>query len=97
MNVNKLSLKYDKLKNMTRRHSFIYISDDGCVSVEYCHKVLKFEKEQIVLQLAKSEVKIIGLELRMENYGYKNVRIYGKIHSIQFDKIGREDNSSEEE
>lgn len=97
MNVNKLALKYDKLKNMTRRHSFIYISDDGCVSVEYCHKVLKFEKEQIILQLAKSEVKIIGLELRMENYGYKNVRIYGKIHSIQFDESGGEDNSSEEE
>ena len=97
MNVNKLALKYDKVKNMIRRHSFIYISDSGCVNVEYCHRVLKFEKEQIVLQLAKSKVKIIGLELRMENYGYKNVKIYGKIHSIQFEENGREEYSIEEE
>ncbi len=85
MNVNKLAKKFDKLKNTTRQHSFIYISDDGCIDVEYCHKVLKFEKEQIILQLAKSNLKIIGLELSMKNYGFMNVKIYGKIHSIEFD------------
>ena len=45
----------------------------------------KFEKEQIILQLAKSNLKIIGLELSMKNYGFMNVKIYGKIHSIEFD------------
>lgn len=91
MNVNKIANKYEKLKERTRQHSFIYISDNGCVNVEYCHKVLKFEKEQIILQLAKSVVKIIGLELSMKNYGYMNVKIYGKIHSVQFEEGKEED------
>ena len=86
MNVNKLAKRFDNLKNQARQHSFVYISDNGCVDVEYCHRILKFESEEIVLQLAQSEMKIIGLELSMKNYGYKNVKIYGKIHSIQFEE-----------
>lgn len=97
MNVNKLAKKYDKLKDKALMHSFIYISDDGCVDIEYCRKVIKFEKEQIVLELAGSDVKIIGLELSMRNYGYKNVKIYGKIHSIQFEENSKGEYHSENE
>ncbi len=85
MNVNKLARKFEKLKNISRRHSYIYISDNTCLNVEYCHSVLKLEEERIVLRLAKSYVTIIGLKLSMKNYGYKNVKIYGKIHSISFE------------
>ncbi len=85
MNVNNLAKRFEKLKNKTRRHSFIYISDNACLNVEYCHSVLKLEEERIVLKLAKSYVTIIGLGLGMKNYGYKNVKIYGKIHSVSFE------------
>ena len=87
MNVNKLAMKFEKIVNKTRRHSYISITDDVCVDVEYCHSVLKFEEEQIVLRLATSYMRIVGLGLTMKNYGYKNVKVYGKIHSIQFDEI----------
>ena len=85
MNVNNLAKRFEKLKNKGRRHSYISITDNGCINIEFCHGVIKFEEEQIVLELAKSLVTIVGLELSMKNYGYKNVKIYGKIHSISFD------------
>ena len=53
MNVNKLAMKFEKIVNKTRRHSYISITDDVCVDVEYCHSVLKFEEEQIVLRWAQ--------------------------------------------
>ncbi len=92
MNVNKLAKKFEKLKNTTRQHSFIYINDNSYVDVEYCHSIIKFENELIILQLAKSIVKIIGFNLSMKNYGYRNVKIYGKIYSIQFEEDKAEEN-----
>lgn len=92
MNVNKLAKKFDKSKNIIRQHSFIYINDNEYIDVEYCHSIIKFENELIILRLAKSVVKIIGLNLSMKNYGYKNVKIYGKIYSIQFEEDKMEEN-----
>ena len=85
MNVNKIASRFEKIKNVARRHSYINITDDSCIDIEYCRSVIKFEEQRIVLKLAKSYVTIIGLGLSMKNYGYKNVKIYGKIHSIGFE------------
>lgn len=97
MNVNKLATRFEKLKNTTRRHSYISVLDNKCVDVEYCHSVIKLEQEQIILNLAQSRVRIVGLGLIMKNYGYKNVKIYGKIHSIEFDDNTERDVTFEKE
>lgn len=85
MNVNKLAMKYENVKDKIKNHSYITMTDNSVLDIEYCKKVLKFEDNVIELKLAKSSIRIVGLDLSMKNYAFDCVKIYGKIHSITFD------------
>ena len=55
--------------------------------IECCRKVLKFEDNIAELEIPCGKITIVGLGLRMKNFGFDNVKIYGKLHSIGFEEI----------
>ena len=90
MNVNKLAMKFENLKNIVKNHSYLSLEDNGFLTVEYVREVLLLEENVIKLRLAKNTVKIIGLDLSMTNYTYDSVKITGKIESLTFDGESQE-------
>lgn len=86
MNVNKLAGKYEQLKDKTRSHSYITIKDNTLVEIECCRKVTGFGDNMIELEIPYGLLKIVGLELRLKNFGTDSVKIYGMIHSIGFEE-----------
>lgn len=87
MNVNKLAIGYENLKSSVRSHSYITIMDKDMIEIESCRKVLKFEDNVAVLEIPCGKLSVVGLGLRMKNYGFDSVKIYGKLHSVGFDDI----------
>ena len=87
MNVNKLAVCYENLKSSVRTHSYITIKDKEMIEIECCRKVLKFEDNMAELEIPCGKISIVGLGLRMKNFGFDNVKIYGKLHSIGFEEI----------
>lgn len=85
MNIYGLSEKFEKLKRSSVRHSLIQISDSGTMTVEECRKVIRFDENVIELKLAKGNVTITGLDLKMRNFSDRGVIITGALHSIGFD------------
>ena len=79
MNVDKLAMRYEQLKNKTRKHSFITLKDNRSAELECCRKILKFEDNIIELEIPCGIVRIIGI-------GYDSVKISGKIHSVGFEQ-----------
>ena len=51
MNVDKLAMRYEQLKNKTRKHSFITLKDNRSAELECCRKILKFEDNIIELEI----------------------------------------------
>ena len=68
MNVDKLAMRYEQLKNKTRRHSFITLKDNRSAELECCRKILKFEDNIIELEIpcgiVRSEERRVGKECR---------------------------------
>ena len=64
MNVDKLAMRYEQLKNKTRRHSFITLKDNRSAELECCRKILKFEDNIIELEIPCGIVRIIGIGLK---------------------------------
>ncbi len=95
MNVNKFAMKFEGFKDRMKNHSYISVEDNRSMNIEYCKKVLKFEDNIIELQLAKSAVRIIGLNLSMKNYAYDCVKVTGHIHSITFENTNERSERNE--
>ena len=70
MNVDKLAMRYEQLKNKTRKHSFITLKDNRSAELECCRKILKFEDYRY-----RAEIQDIRLRQR-ENIG-KNT--FGRV------------------
>ncbi len=87
MNVNKLAVGYENLKTSICTHSYITIKDAQMIEIESCRKVLKFEDNIAELEIPCGKLSIVGLELRMKNFGFDSVKIYGKLHSIGFEEM----------
>lgn len=85
MNVNKLAMKFESLKNVIKNHSYLSFEDNSSLSIEYVREVLLLEENVIKLRLAKNTVKIVGLDLSMTNFSYDSVKIFGKIESVTFE------------
>ena len=86
MNVNKLAGRYEQLKDKTRRHSYATIMDNTFVEIECCRKVTGFDDNMIELERPCGLIRIVGLELRLKNFGTDSVKIYGRIHSVGFEE-----------
>ncbi len=86
MNVNKLAARYEQLKDKTRSHSYITIKDNTFVEIECCRKVTGFGDNMIELEIPCGLIKIVGLELKLKNFGTDSVKIYGRIHSVGFEE-----------
>ena len=87
MNVNKLAGRYENLKTNVRSHSYVTIKDAEMIEIESCRKVLKFEDNVAELEIPCGKITIIGLDLRMKNFVFDSVKIYGTLHSIGFENI----------
>ena len=74
MNVDKLAMRYEQLKNKTRKHSFITLKDNRSAELECCRKI------------PCGIVRIIGIGLKFKTFGYDSVKISGKIHSVGFEQ-----------
>ena len=85
MNIYEVSDKYDRLKNSSIRHSMIQICDNRRIIIEECRKILKFDENTIKLELAKGNITVIGLELKLSNFSERGMIITGSFHSIGFD------------
>lgn len=86
MNVNKLAGRYEQLKGKTRRHSYATIKDNTFIEIECCRKVTGFGDNMIELEIPCGLIRIVGLELRLKNFGTDSVKIYGRIHSVGFEE-----------
>ena len=70
MNVDKLAMRYEQLKNKTRKHSFITLKDNRSAELECCRKILKFEDNIIELEIYRYRAEIQDIRLRQrENIG----------------------------
>ena len=87
MNVNELAVGYENIQSSVRTHSSTTIKDKEMIEIECCRKVLKFEDNIAELEIPCGKITIVGLGLRMKNFGFDNVKIYGKLHSIGFEEI----------
>ena len=87
MNVNKLAGRYENLKTNVRSHSYVTINGHGVRKREGCRLRLEFEDNVAELEIPCGKITIIGLDLRMKNFGFDSVKIYGTLHSIGFENI----------
>ena len=85
MNVNKAAGKYSDIIDKINLHSYLTVTDNKKLSIDYCRKILRFDENLIELELAHNNLKIIGLNLSMKNFGVKSVLINGSIHSLTFE------------
>ncbi len=93
MNINKIINKYDAYMNNSRKHSAIQMLDNERVIIECCKKIKKFDENEIKISLARCNITVVGLELRMKNFSRCGVEISGNIHSISFENSnGKEEN-----
>lgn len=91
-----MGILYDKLvalDDFSMRESVITIrmnsgSDKSEIYVENCRKVLSCDEEFITLCVCKTNVRISGTPLVLENFGVGGVKITGKISSVDLNYSG---------
>lgn len=87
-----MGILYDKLvalDELSTRECVITIrinstSDMSEIYVENCRKVLSCDEEFITLGVCKTDIRISGTPLVLENFGVGGVKITGKISSVDF-------------
>lgn len=59
--------------------------------VENCCCITAYDEDTAILRTATHDIRVIGTELVLENYGAYGVRITGQIYSIALEDIGKDD------
>lgn len=88
MNSYQIINKFERIINGTKKHSEIQMLDNRRITIECCKGIIGFDENLIKLRLAKCNMTVVGLELKMKNFTKTGVDIRGKIHSITFEESG---------
>ncbi|MCM1334391.1 MAG: YabP/YqfC family sporulation protein [Bacteroides sp.] len=97
MNFYDIAEGFERLKNKANRHSLIQIMDAEHMQIECCERVLIMNENLIRLKLAKCTVTITGLELTMKNYSREGVSVSGRLHSVDFEDMPKNERHERKE
>ena len=84
MNINDLAIKFEDFKKTRNKHSDIQITDNTEMILDGCRRVIKYDDNEICLELPSIGVKIVGMTLKIHNFSLGGVIVEGNIHSITF-------------
>ncbi len=86
MNIKKLADKYEQLKQDSRHHSYMQLTDNNELTIECCKGIVRYDENCIKLRTATSLLMIMGFELNMKNFSTEGVIVRGKISSLTFEE-----------
>lgn len=78
--------KYENYVIGIRKHSFIQIYDNKKMLIEICRNIVEFNENMIKLELAESDMVLMGFNLKFRNYNKNGIEVSGDIHSINFEE-----------
>ncbi len=84
MNINDLAIKFEDFKRTRSKHSDIQITDNTEVILDGCRRVIRYDENEICLELPSVGIIIVGMKLKIHNFSVGGVIIEGDIHSITF-------------
>lgn len=84
MNINDLAIKFEDFKRTRSKHSDIQITDNTEIILDGCRRVIRYDENDICLELPSVGVEIVGMKLKMHNFSVGGVIIEGSIHSVTF-------------
>ena len=84
MNINDLAIKFEDFKKTRNRHSDIQITDNTEMILDGCRRVIRYDENEICLELPSLGVEIVGMKLKIHNFSVGWVIIEGDIHSVTF-------------
>ena len=66
--------------------ALINITGTRELCVENCRSITAYDENLTVLRLKETDLRIVGSDLTLENYGAYGVRITGSLHSLTFEE-----------
>ncbi len=85
MNVINLARQYENLKKSVNRHTDMQLTDNQELIIDNCAGMIAYDENLIKLRLAANCISVVGLNLRLKNYGATGIIINGNIKSISFE------------
>ncbi len=87
MNVINLARQYENLKKSINKHTDIQLTDNREMIIDNCMGMISYDENFIKLRLGSNVVSIVGLDLKLKNYGKTGIIISGSIKSINFEDM----------
>ena len=84
MDINDIAVKFEDFKRNIRKHSDIQITDNREMILDGCRRVIRYDENEICLELPTVGIEIVGMMLKMNNFSVGGVIVEGEIHSITF-------------
>lgn len=84
MDINDIAVKFENFKRTRNKHSDIQITDNNEMILDGCRKVIRYDENEICLELPTMGIKIVGMKLKMNNFSVGGVIIEGELHSVTF-------------
>lgn len=84
MNINDLAVKFEDFKKTRNRHSDIQITDNTEMVLDGCRRVIRYDENEIFLELPSLGLEIVGMKLKIHNFSVGGVIVEGDIHSVTF-------------
>lgn len=84
MDINDLAVKFEDFKRTRSKHSDMQITDNSEMVLDGCRRVIRYDENEICLELPTVGIVIVGMKLKMNNFSIGGVIIEGEVHSITF-------------
>lgn len=84
MDINDIAVKFENFKRTRSKHSDIQLTDNREMILDGCRRVIRYDENEICLELPTVGVKAVGMKLKMHNFSEGGVIIEGEIHSLTF-------------
>lgn len=84
MDINDIAVKFEDFKRTRSKHSDIQLTDNREMILDGCRRVIRYDENEICLELPTTGIEIVGMNLKMNNFSLGGVIIEGEIHSVTF-------------
>ena len=68
--------------------TIVTLSGNSELCAENCRSIIACDENTIVLRMRGQDIRIVGMELYLENYGAYGVKITGRIYSLTLEENG---------
>ena len=68
--------------------AIVTLNGNSELCAENCRSIIACDENTIVLRMKTQNIRIVGTELYLENYGAYGVKVTGNIYSLTFEENG---------